>query len=97
MQIRLCVFLRFPTVNAYFPPMKSVFPDVKHRFHVEDWFMLLRVLVFGAIFKDEIFYKVQGLHPMDSSLMNGPLPTPLYPQQAIQVFVLTFVFVFVSM
>ena len=95
MQIRLCVFLRFPAVNACFPPMKSVFPDVKHRFHVEDWFMFLRVLVFGAIFKDEIFYKVQGLHPMDSSLMNGPLPTPQYPQQAIQVFVLTFAFVLV--
>ena len=90
MQIRLCVFLRFPTVNACFPPMKSVFHVGKHRFHVEDWFMLLRVLVFGAIFKDEIFYKVQGLHPMDSSLMNGPLPTPLYPQQAIQVFVPVF-------
>lgn len=67
--------LRFTAVNACFPPIKHVFRGVKRRFRVEDLVVRLRVCIFVPIFKDEVFYEVQGLRPIGLSLLQGLHPT----------------------
>ena len=71
---RFCI-LRFTAVNACFPSIKSVFHGVKRRFRVEDLVVRLRVCIFVPIFKDEVFYEVQGLRPIGYSLLYGLLPS----------------------